>query len=204
VKRWRPRSLSARALFAVALVALVGAALFIALRGSDGVNRTRASDPAPGRSEAAGFAALSAAHTNRCDLTAMEVGSMPDAMRLQGSCCFPMDRSRYRSQLRGLGQFTDAERRLIPSNPYDVPVALAKRLLSYRAISLSPGQQTIYRRAAAKSSLGGPCCCHCWRWQAFKGQAEFLIARRHYSAAQVARLWELEAGCGGNDSAQAT
>ena len=42
----------------------------------------------------------------------------------------------------------------------------------------------------------GPCCCHCWRWNAFEGQAKKLIARRKYTAPQVARLWGLEDGCG--------
>lgn len=205
MKHWPKRSHSARTLFALAAaVGVVGVALFLGLGGS-GQNAAPRSDPAPLQARAAGFAALSVAHTNRCDLAAAEVRAMPDGMRMQGSCCSPMDRSSYRSQLKGLRRYTHVERRMVPADPYDMPVALAKRLLSYRSISLSPGQRALYRRAADKSTLGGPCCCHCWRWQAFRGQAAFLIARRHYSAPKVARGWELEAGCGGtDDSAPAT
>jgi hypothetical protein len=148
-----------------------------------------------GHSVEARFTVLNVAHSNRCDLGAGELRNMPGRMHLQGSCCFPMDQAHYAQQLRGLRHHADV--RLLPSDPYDVSVTVAKRLLGYRQIRLSHGEKVLYRRASAKSSLGGPCCCHCWRWQAFKGQARFMIARRHYSATRVARLWELEEGCGG-------
>ena len=109
-----------------------------------------------------------------------------------------MDHAVYQQQLRGLRHY--AGDRLVPPDPYDVPVTQAKRLLAYRQVALSQRQNAVYRRASAKSKLGGPCCCRCWRWQAFKGQARFMIARRHYSASRVARLWELEAGCGGSET----
>ena len=150
--------------------------------------------------ERAGFAVLSAANTNRCDLAAAEVRWMRDGMRLQGSCCTAMDRSSYRAQLGGLRSYARRERGLVPVNPYDVPVDLAKRLLAYRTITLDARQQATYDRARGMSDLGGPCCCRCWRWQAFDGQARFLIARRHYSASQVAQVWDLEEGCGGRST----
>ena len=148
----------------------------------------------------AGFVALSAANTNRCDLAAAEVRSMPDGMRLQGACCTAMDRSSYQGQLRGLRGYARRERGVVPPDPYDVPVPLAKRLLAYRTITLDDSQQAVYDRARRKSDVGGPCCCQCWRWQAFDGQARFLITRRHYSASRVAQVWDLEEGCGGGSS----
>ena len=38
----------------------------------------------------------------------------------------------------------------------------------------------------------------CWRWNAFEGQAKFLITELHWSAQEVAELWDLEDGCGGS------
>jgi len=142
------------------------------------------------------FAVLSQSHSNRCNLAAAEMRAMPDPMRLRGACCFPMDPKHYRKQLRELRPYRRTG--LVPADPYDISVRLAKRLLSLRSVDLSSAQQRIYQRATRISSLGGPCCCPCWRWQAFKGQARFLIARRNYSATRVARLWESEEGCGGS------
>lgn len=141
------------------------------------------------------FAALSKARTNRCDLGAAELRRMPGHMRLRGSCCFPMDRAGYEEQLRDLRGY---DRRLVPRDPYDIPVSMAKRLLSYRDLPLDARERAAYRRATAISELGGPCCCPCWRWEAFKGQARFLLARRGFSAEEVAQLWEHEEGCGGS------
>ncbi len=180
------------------LVALAGA-FVLKLTAADTPSRTQRSAASEGMLAAmpvAGrFAVLAGAHSNRCDLGAMELRRMPDRMRLRGSCCFPMDRARYTQQRRDLRTYR--RNALVPGDPYDVSAGLAKRLLRYRNIELGPQGRAIYRRATKASSLGGPCCCPCWRWQAFKGQARFLIARRHYTAARVAALWELEEGCGG-------
>ena len=48
------------------------------------------------------------------------------------------------------------------------------------------------------SEEGGPCCCRCWRWTTFEGQAKFLIARREFDAEAIAEIWDLEDGCGGS------
>lgn len=104
--------------------------------------------------------------------------------------------SAYRTQVGGLA----ADRRIwqIPPDPYDVSVSLAKRLLVYeRTIRLTAGQARTYRRAMRMSSLKGPCCCHCWRWDAFRGLSDYLIADRGWQTAQIARLTELLEGCGG-------
>lgn len=120
---------------------------------------------------------------------------MDGGMRLQGSCCFPMDEARYEEQLRDLDRYRRGW--VVPNDPYDVPVALVKRLLTYRGIALDPRERATYQRATELSEQRGPCCCPCWRWEAFKGQAHFLLARRDWSAEQVAALWDLEEGCGG-------
>lgn len=86
---------------------------------------------------------------------------------------------------------------MIPKDPYDIPVSLVKRLTGYQSIELTHAQQRIYERAKPLSSTKGPCCCPCWRWTAFGGQAKFLIARRHYTAQQIADVWSVEEGCGG-------
>jgi hypothetical protein len=121
---------------------------------------------------------------------------MPSTRRLQGSCCGPMDFERYQGQVTGLVSY----RRLavVLPDPYDVSVRVAKRLLRYqRAIRLTRLQQATYRQAMRLSDEHGPCCCRCWRWHVFEGQARYLIARGNYRAHQIARIWDLEDGCGG-------
>lgn len=101
--------------------------------------------------------------------------------------------------VRQVGALT-AYRRVsqIPRDPYDITVSQAKRLLGYdQSITLTPRQRTVYKRAMKLADEHGPCCCHCWRWTTFEGQAKYLIARRNYGAAQIARIWDLEDGCGG-------
>lgn len=171
----------------------------LALQGrAGGPSDPGTTDPGPplaGKPVSQRFAVLSRSDSNRCDLGASELHDLPDTMRLRGACCFPMDLNKYRQQLRHLRAYRRTE--LVPADPYDLPVSLAKRLLSLRKVRLSPVEQRVYERATRMSELGGPCCCPCWRWQAFKGQAHFLIARRGYSATRVARLWDSEEGCGG-------
>lgn len=148
------------------------------------------------------FAALRVARTNRCSLQASELGAMDPNDMLQGSCCSPMDRQAYAEQRGGL--MTDRAEPTIPRDPYDIGVGLARRLVAYRAIALTGPQQASYDRAVARSRLSGPCCCHCWRWDAFEGQAKYLITARGYDAAQVASVWDLEDGCGGRPARRGT
>lgn len=125
-----------------------------------------------------------------------ELMGMPSSMRLQGSCCFPMDLGRYRAQIKGLKPYAGVAQ--IPRDPYDIPVSLAKRLLAYRAtIRLSGTQAREYRQAMRMTPLKGPCCCHCWRWEAFGGMSEYLIAQRHWAPGRIAQVITLENGCGG-------
>ena len=103
---------------------------------------------------------------------------------------------RYQEQVEGLKKYADIPQ--IPSDPYDVPVKLAKQLFDYqKTIQLTSNQQAVYDQAMQISEEGGPCCCRCWRWFAFEGQTKYLITELNWSAQQVAELWDLEDGCGG-------
>src|SRR6266852_1305718 len=142
------------------------------------------------------FAALSGAHSNRCGMPASALDSMRPGSHLQGACCFPMDYRSYVNQVRELNR-RYATVDVIPKDPYDIPVSLAKRLIGYQSIKLTPAQRRTYDQAKPLSATKGPCCCPCWRWTAFGGQANYLITRRHYTAQQIADVWSAEEGCGG-------
>jgi len=107
-----------------------------------------------------------------------------------------MDFEHYVSQVRGLRRYAGVPE--IPSDPYDIPVSLAKRLLGFdRSISFTPVLRREYLATVKLSREHGPCCCHCWRWTMFKGQAKFLLTTAHFSPREVAGVWNLEDGCGG-------
>lgn len=183
------------ALPAVAVAAAVAGAIALSTSGGEGsAPQLSAQAGAAGTDER--FAVLSRASSNHCGLQSSHLSKVARDGRLQGSCCFPMDLHRYREQVSGLRSYASVPE--VPRDPYDVPVALAKRLIAYdEEIELSAGEQAIYDRAMKVSEEGGPCCCRCWRWTAFGGQAKFLIARRDYGVEQIAEIWELEDGCGG-------
>ena len=141
------------------------------------------------------FAELSARHTNNCTLARVDAKTQLRG-RLQGSCCSPMDYDHYAEQVVGLRAYAHLGE--IPPDPYDVSVALARRLTAFNgSVSLSPAQQRTYDRAVRLSDEQGPCCCSCWRWQALQGLGRELVARRKWSARQLATVWDLEDGCGG-------
>ncbi len=141
------------------------------------------------------FIILSNAHTNYC-ASADFLNSKSDDDRLQGSCCSKMDSHRYTEQIEGLKQYSYID--VIPSDPYDIKASLAKTLVSYdKNIILNTQQQKVYDDAMKMSSEGGPCCCKCWRWTAFEGQAKYLITEYNFDEKQIAYVWDLEDGCGG-------
>lgn len=148
----------------------------------------------------ASFSQLAAQHTNSCGLQASELATYSLHMRLQGSCCTAMDEVSYNAQLAGLRPYADIPQ--IPRNPYDISVPLARRLVTYqRTIHLTASQEATYRAAMQMSSEKGPCCCHCWRWTAFQGMSDYLIARRGWQARPLAHLIGLVDGCGGKRDA---
>jgi hypothetical protein len=142
------------------------------------------------------FAYLSRQNSNACGLAPSGVMMMRPSARLQGSCCSAMNLTSYRRQVGGLSRFPNVP--MILHDPYDVPVALAQRLLRYaETIQLDPEQKSTYDTAMSMTPNKAPCCCHCWRWDMTDGLAKYLIAQRHWGAAQVADVVALTNGCGG-------
>ena len=145
------------------------------------------------------FTSLSSAKTNQCSGPGF-IDSKSDNARLQGSCCSAMDFHRYEEQVEGLKKYSNINK--IPSDPYDIPVSLARELLEYQKnIKLTEEQQAVYDEAMKLSHEGGPCCCKCWRWYAFEGLAKYLITEYNFNAEQIAEIWDLEDGCGGTGHA---
>ena len=127
--------------------------------------------------------------------------AMSNDARLKGSCCSPMSIHRYTEQVEGLQKFKSTPSQNIaeiPDDPYDIEAGLAKRLISYYDIELTPEQQTAYDYAMLNSSEKGPCCCKCWRWYVYGGLAKFLIQNHGFTGEQITEIWNLSDGCGGD------
>ena len=123
------------------------------------------------------------------------IPSMPDDARLQGSCCSPMDLSRYGEQVEGLKKYKDIPE--IPPDPYDVQAGGAKTLLTYYDLELTPEEQKAYDYAMQNSDEKGPCCCQCWRWEVYGGLGKHLIRDYGFTGEEVTEVWNLADGCGG-------
>lgn len=183
----------------VALRLSIAGALFLAVVAVFLALFSGQSDDSGGSSTplAARFEYLSSQRSNRCDLQADALMRRRTADRLQGACCSPMKEDAYTAQVRALRRYAKIGQ--IPTDPYDVAVGLAQQLLRYRTtIALSATQGSVYREAMAMSDEKGPCCCHCWRWNAFEGLSRYLVAERHWGAPRLARLIDALDGCGGD------
>jgi hypothetical protein len=164
------------------LVAALGAGLLVGRPVADANTATRVPEEVRAR-----FDYLSQNGNSNCSLQFIEaIPTMPVMVRLQGSCCSPMNLHRYSEQLEGLKAYRNID--LIPPDPYDIEVGLAARLLSYYELELSPGEQAAYDYAMANSVEGGPCCCECWRWAVYGGLAKHLIRDRQFAGEQIARI----------------
>ena len=142
------------------------------------------------------FDYLSRNGNSTCSRAFMDsIASMPEDFRLQGSCCSPMSFHRYSEQLEGLKNYNQIAE--IPSNPYDVPAAIAKKLLTYYDLDLTAEEKEVYDYAMQNSDEKGPCCCACWRWHVYGGVAKLLIRDHGFTGQQVAEVWDLSDGCGG-------
>jgi len=111
-----------------------------------------------------------------------------------------MSLHRYGEQVEGLRKFKSVASQNvaeIPDDPYDVEARLAKRLLSYYDMKLTPGEQARYDYAMKNSDEKGPCCCRCWRWNVFGGLGKYLIRSHGFTGEQLTKLWDLSDGCGG-------
>lgn len=125
---------------------------------------------------------------------------MPDDARLQGSCCSPMNIHRYSEQVEGLKKFKSAVGQNIdniPDDPYDIEARLAKELMSYYNMELTPEEQQAYDYAMQNSNEKGPCCCKCWRWNVYGGLGKYLIKNHGFTGEQITEVWNLSDGCGG-------
>lgn len=181
------------------MILIAGAALMIS-GGSARVARHRIDPPPSAGASANGsvakFEFLARQTSNSCGLTPGSVATMPSQMRLQGSYCTTMQLAAYKAQVRGLRRYASIAQ--IPSDPYDIAVPLAKRLLAYDlSIRLTAPQQRVYSQGMRDSSEKGPCCCRCWRWSAFEGLSRYLIAERSWKAPALGHLIGLLDGCGG-------
>ncbi len=122
---------------------------------------------------------------------------MPNGARLQGSCCSPMELTRYIKQTGELTKYRAIAD--IPPNPYDIEAGLAAKLLTYYDVTLSPEEQKAYGYAMANSDEKGPCCCRCWRWKVYGGLANLLIRELGFDGRKLTEVWNLSNGCGGAD-----
>jgi len=142
------------------------------------------------------FAYLSTHGNNNCSVEFMQsIQTMPITASLQGSCCAPMDRAKYKSQRQGLRAFSHIPE--IPPDPYDIPAGVAQKMLMYYSLNLATAEQPAYQYAMEHSEEKGPCCCQCWRWHVLGGLAKFLIREHAFSGPQVTQIWDLTNGCGG-------
>ena len=126
---------------------------------------------------------------------ASSIPSMDDNQRLQGSCCSPMGLHRYHEQVEGLKKYQEIPE--IPTDPYDIEAGLAKQLLSFYDLQLTPEEQKVYDFAMENSNEQGPCCCKCWRWTVFGGLGKLLINNYGFTGEQLTEVWNLSDGCGG-------
>lgn len=144
------------------------------------------------------FYHLSRNGNSSCSFSFKEsIASMPDQARLQGSCCSPMTLHRYREQLEGLKKYRHIAE--IPPDPYDILAATAKVLMVRYDLEVTPEEQEAYDYAMENSNEKGPCCCRCWRWSVYGGLGKYLIRTYGFTGEQVAEVWDLSDGCGGDD-----
>lgn len=179
------------------LFLLAGAVAFVGYFYLDS-RGTTLSDLQPKLAEdalAARFEYLSQQGTNACGGGKDIVKTLSGEARMQGACCGAMVLHSYEEQIEGLKKYADYE--IIPSDPYDVPVAWADEMIEYNdKTTLTAEQQALYDEAV-EMSREGPCCCKCWHWYAYEGLAKKLIIEQNFTAEQIAELWDLSNACGG-------
>ncbi|TSC68308.1 MAG: hypothetical protein G01um101466_492 [Parcubacteria group bacterium Gr01-1014_66] len=64
------------------------------------------------------------------------IPQMTNTDNIRGSCCSPMSLHRYSEQVEGLKKYGNIPE--IPPGPYDIGANLAKRLMSYYDVELTP------------------------------------------------------------------
>lgn len=159
---------------------------------------TRNKNVAPQDALAAKFNILGTSGNSSCSANFQKsIVTMPDDMRLQGSCCSPMNLARYKEQVVSLKKYSNIPE--IPPDPYDIDAKLAKKLQSYYDVKLSADEQEAYDYAMQHSTEKGPCCCKCWRWYVYGGLGKLLIQKYHFPGELITEVWNLSDGCGGDE-----
>lgn len=145
---------------------------------------------------AAKFEYLSKSGNSSCSASFKDsIPNMAGGNRLQGSCCSPMSMHRYSEQVEGLKKYKDISQ--IPPDPYDIDASLAKAMMAYYDLELTPEEQKAYDYAMQNSMEKGPCCCKCWRWYVYGGLGKYLIRYYKFTGEQITEVWNLSDGCGG-------
>lgn len=177
---------------------VIGAVFGLNQLGSASDSSTEASYPGAEAETETKFDFLSKNGNSNCSQAFLaSIPSMPDEQRLQGSCCSPMALGRYREQVEGLQVYKSFE--VVPSDPYDIPAGLAKRLLEYgKTITPSADKQAVLDQAVADSHEKGYCCCRCWRWSVYEGLSKYLVHTEHFTAGQITDVLNNSDGCGGD------
>jgi hypothetical protein len=159
---------------------------------------TSAIDSASERALRERFEYLSQNGNSSCSRAFMQsIATMSPGVQLQGSCCGPMSEHRYREQVGGLARYASIS--LIPPDPYDIQAGIAQQTMAWFDVELTAEEQVAYDHAMENSAEQGPCCCQCWRWQVYGGLAKYLIRENHFTGEQIAEIWDLSDGCGGDD-----
>lgn len=135
-------------------------------------------------------------NTNCSSSFISSIPSMPDDAYLRGSCCSAMNWDKYKEQIDGLKKYGNIPQ--IPSDPYNIPVKLAKELLQYNTTIIpTKEEQKILDDGAMGSEEKGFCCCKCWRWDVHEGLSKFLVHNYHFNSKQISEILDLQDGCGG-------
>lgn len=147
---------------------------------------------------AAKFDYLSQHGNSSCSATFQKsIPQMTDGNRIKGSCCSPMSLHRYSEQVESLKKYGSIPE--IPTDPYDIDAGLAKKLMRYYDMTLTPEEQKAYDYAIENSHEKGPCCCKCWRWYVYGGLGKLLIRQYEFTGEQLTEVWNLSDGCGGDE-----
>jgi hypothetical protein len=161
------------------------------------VHPARAAETLEGKTLDQRFDFLSTHGNSSCTKAFLDsIPSMPKGARIQGSCCSPMERTRYITQVNGLKKYQALAD--IPPDPYDLDAGLAAKMLSYYDLALTAEEQKAYDFAMVNSAEKGPCCCRCWHWKAYGGLGKLLIREHQFTGQQVTEIWDLSDGCGGS------
>lgn len=183
-----------QAVAVIVLALLLGIAFLLSEKNSNSKMKPHIASEAL----AAKFDYLSQNGNSSCSATFQNsIYGMANDSHIQGSCCSPMSLHRYSEQVEGLKKYSNIPE--IPPDPYDIEAGLAKKLMEYYDLELSPEEQQAYDYAMKNSHEKGPCCCKCWRWYVYGGLGKLLVHNYGFTGEQLTEVWDLSDGCGGDN-----